>query len=324
MTGTTEVKKARVVYIKEHFLLLCKKDLVKALILDRLVYYFLESEKVYAHLEDEIRDGANHKLDMAARGWTKKSASFLADSLLVGESERTIQRKLEELYNLGYLDRKRQEGEAYWYRPHMAQIKKNLGLLGYDLDGNPVNNKGGTNEQSKPPDKDKESYQDKQRTEFAEIPSVSKAGDDPQTFVAKIKEGQNWAAQFECLDNAPPEVRDVSKLIAEKTGFEPNKGGKDANWIAAVTALWGAAGKNKTNLIEALEEGNKRRMDPQKPLTFGSPRSYVKYAQDVVARKKLKQAGHTPARIQVGQTNGTNHKPTKGEKIRIGIQSLAA
>lgn len=313
----TEAKKARIVYIKEHFLLLCKKDLVKALLLDRLVFYYQQNTEAHDLLEEEQGQGVKHTLDKSAKGWVKKSAAFLADSLLVGESDRTIQRKLDELFNLGYIQRKRDPGEAYWYQPNMSQIKKNLGNLGYDLEGNPV--RGGEEGTDIPPD---EHYsEERQKAEFARIPSAELKEATPEQK-QEIKENQHWAGQFPALDNAPIEIRDISKVISEKTGFEPKRQGKDKDWVASVMAVWGATGRNKEILLEALEEGNKRRMDTQRPLTFSGPRSYIAYAKDIAARRALRASGQTPARIRVGQTN--NGATTKREKIRFGMQSMAA
>lgn len=315
----SEIKKARVVYIKEHFLLLAKKDLVKALLLDRLVFYYQQNEQAYGLLEEEAKEGVKHQLDFTARGWVKKSASFLADSLLVGESDRTIQRKLDELFHLGYIDRKRNVGEAYWYRPNMKQVIENLKKLGYDLEGSPV--KGGADESN---ETQEETSHTNQRMEFAQIPSVpERTPEQTRAGEQKLKESQNWAAKYPCLDNAPPDVREVSKTIFEQTGFEPRKGEKDKDWISAVTALWGATGKDKGVLLEAIDEGNKKRFDVNKPLTFSGPRSYISYANDVISRRNLRKNGQTPARIKVGQTtNGTNHNPSRREKIKIGIQTL--
>jgi hypothetical protein len=243
----TEIKKARVVYIKEHFLLLCKKDLVKALLLDRLVFYFQQNTDAHAVLEEEQSQGVKHQLDPSAKGWVKKSAAFLADSLLVGESDRTIQRKLDELFNLGYISRKRDPGEAYWYKPNMLQITQNLKKLGYDLEGNPVRD---SLEITVTPFPDEHYSEERQKAEFHRIPAadIKEATSEKKQ---ELKDNQHWAAQYPALDNAPAEVRDLSKLISEKTGFEPKREGKDKDWIASVMAVWGATGRNKEVLLEA-------------------------------------------------------------------------
>lgn len=292
-------QKARIVVLHEHFMLLCGGDYIKALLLDRLVYYMQQHESLIDLLREEQAEGSlpqfAEKVNLdRLRGWIRRSASYLTDSLLIGESERTVARKLEELEKLNFVFRRSQKGKTNEYRPNLRYIEMELEKLGFRLDGNRVH---------------------KQVSELPEeVTQEEWWNDTPGNATGKElkelkrEEWQEWAGRYKILDHAPVEIQKASWIISTRTGFVPE--GKD--WLASVTQLWIASGKDEEVLSLALDEGQALRMNPDKKFTFSGPRAYVSYAKDIASRKRL---GTKENPIKVGQNKPNN------EVIRVGRRS---
>lgn len=286
--------KARTAYIKEHYLKVVEGDLVAALLLDRLVYYSQQNDAMFDLIKEEIELGNIPKFKYGhLKGWVKKSANYLADSLLIGETERTVQRKLEWLAQRNLILRQRaKSGTAYQYRPNFRNLESMLAVFGFKLDGNSI--------EEETPKTPATNHEQAQADAWESIPGASDG--KPPAKGLKAQEWHSWAAKQPTLDHAPDEVRRVSYLISTHTGFEPDADKK--NWIAAVTMLWQAAGKNEEVLVEALKVGQVARMNPDNGLTFSGPRSYMSYARDQASRKRVAQQPIQVESKTNGKTNG--------------------
>ena len=72
-------------------------------------------------------------------GWIHKTATELKDEIMCDDSRVTIQRKIDNLVNKGYLERRNNPNHAYdrtyQYRVNLLKIYDDLNALGYQLEG---------------------------------------------------------------------------------------------------------------------------------------------------------------------------------------------
>lgn len=296
--------KARVAFIKEHFMKLCEGDLVAALLLDRLLYYAQQNEQMFDLIQEEIDLGTIPKFEYRhLKGWVRKSAAYLADSLLIGETDRTVQRKLTWLADKDFIMRRRHSaGSSYEFRPNFRKVEEGLLKHGFDLEGNSiVPTDGGVEVLTKPPSPDPE-HEKSQQEAWNSIPGAPSASDASVPTLAP-KEWHSWAARHRTLDHAPEDIRKASWVVNRHTGFEPDN---KKDWLAGVMALWEAAGRNEEVLVQALEVGQKSRMNVENHFTFAGPRSYVSFARDARAKANLKLNGGNTLKVNVkgGSSNG--------------------
>lgn len=276
----------------EHYLLLCEGDHIKALLIDRLIFYSQQQEELIDLLREEQAEGVlpqfKEKVDLnKLKGWVRKSANALAESLLIGETDRTVSRKLDDLTKANLIFSKTEKGKTPSYRPNLLYIESKLKELGFRLDGSRV-----------------------QKEVVSPLPDDKLAGlwdlpAAPTKTLADLnpnEEWRTWTARNKYLDNAPEDIKRISWVIWKETGFEPDKA-----WIGQVTTIWNTAKQNEDLLKQALLEGEKGRRE--KGLVFKGPISYLNYVKNAVASK---QSPNTV--IRVGQ-NGNQHKD---EVIRIG------
>lgn len=280
----------------EHYYLLCNKDTIKALLLDRLIYYSQQKEALLDLLAEEQAEGELPqfakpvKLDNL-RGWVRKSAEWLAESLMVGCDGRTVQRRLDDLETDRFLFKRAEKGKTAQYRPNLRYIEHKLADLGFHLSGDKISALDLT---AVPMDQDTKTFWD-------EIPGVDQKQVEAKGGAKLDAEApwRVWANGNRFLIHAPEDICRISYIIFETTGFAP----VDKTWIAAVTQLWEAAGRNEAALRVALKKGQESRLSAG--LTFSGPRAFVSYAKDAAAL--------TNVRISV---NGTSKG--QGEVIRVG------
>ena len=115
-------------------------DALSALILNQLLYWSERVRDFDAFIEEEKRRGGDPNIELT-NGWIYKSASELGEELMMGVSDATIRRRLDDLVAAGYLDKR--ESPHKWdrtsqYRPNIYNIQRDLADQGYVLDGYPL------------------------------------------------------------------------------------------------------------------------------------------------------------------------------------------
>jgi hypothetical protein len=126
------------VVIKEEFVELTG-DVVAAVILSQMLYWSERCRDADAFLREE-RDRNGQDVELR-HGWIYKSAPDLAEEIMLGVSKATVQRRLAELVEAGYLDRRDSPNawdNTYQYRPNIYLIQQELHRIGYVLDGYPL------------------------------------------------------------------------------------------------------------------------------------------------------------------------------------------
>lgn len=297
--------KARVAFIKEHFMKLCEGDLVCALLLDRLLYYSQQNEIMFDLIQEEIDLGTIPKFEYRhLKGWVRKSAAYLAESLLIGETDRTVQRKLTWLADRDFIMRRRHgTGGAYEFRPNFRKVEEGLLKYNFDLEGNKLEEGESESFKQTPPTPSppNQEHEKSQQQDWESIPGATPP--DAPMPVLSPKEWHSWAAHHRTLDHAPEDIRKASWIVNKFTGFEPDN---KKDWLASMMALWQAAGQNEEVLKQALETGQKSRMNVENHFTFAGPRSYISFARDARAKANLKQNGGSVVKVNAkgGSQNG--------------------
>jgi hypothetical protein len=115
-------------------------DALSALILNQLLYWSERVRDFDAFIEEEKRRGGDPNIELT-NGWIYKSAAELGEEIMMGVSEATIRRRLDDLVAAGYLDKR--ESPHKWdrtsqYRPNIYNIQRDLADRGYVLDGYPL------------------------------------------------------------------------------------------------------------------------------------------------------------------------------------------
>jgi len=136
MMGMKTLKR---VVIKEELVALTG-DGLSALILNQLLYWSERVRDFDEFIEEEEQRGGDPNVE-PTRGWIYKTASELGEEIMLGVSGRTVQRRLDDLVEAGYIDRR--ESPHKWdrtlqYRPNIYAIQRGLARLGYVLDGYPL------------------------------------------------------------------------------------------------------------------------------------------------------------------------------------------
>lgn len=130
--------------IKEELVLLTG-DIISALVLNQFIYWSNKVKDFDKFLVEEatrqkLNDG--EEISNLRNGWIYKSAEEMTEELLGIASEKTIQRRMKELVEKGFLAA-RNNPENNWdrtiqYRVNILLIQKELQELGYALDGYPL------------------------------------------------------------------------------------------------------------------------------------------------------------------------------------------
>jgi len=137
----TEVKRQRIVVVRECIWELTGQDFYAAAVLGQMLYWSLRTKDIDGYLEEENQrmaqtgDKANVAL---TRGWVYKSAEELSEELMEICSRRTVGRRLDKLVEAGWLE-KRNNPNHQWdrtlqYRPNLKAIDQGLQEIGYSLE----------------------------------------------------------------------------------------------------------------------------------------------------------------------------------------------
>jgi hypothetical protein len=118
-------------------------DLTEAIILNQMIYWservkdfdkFIAQEK--EQMDNPNKNESEYKL---LNGWIHKSAAELKDEIMSADSQRTIARKMQNLVDKGFLQRRNNPkagyDRKYQYRVNLVAIKAALDKQGLPLDG---------------------------------------------------------------------------------------------------------------------------------------------------------------------------------------------
>lgn len=135
------VKPLKRVIIKEELVELTG-DYRPAIILNQFIYW---SERMYdtdKYIREEKERAIRHQMEVSideSTGWIYKTAEELNDELMVGMSLPTIRKYIKQLVASGYLMERRNPkykwDKTLQYRVDLYKIQKDLGALGYALEG---------------------------------------------------------------------------------------------------------------------------------------------------------------------------------------------
>lgn len=130
--------RARRVCIKEEFVEICQGDFLKALILDKMIDWIdtLALAKEYIEAENvRLREALKQTISFTQDGWIYKTEAGLKKELMLNISERTIKRAIDELVELGFLEKRtnpeRPYERALQYRPNFPFIVRKLEEAGW-------------------------------------------------------------------------------------------------------------------------------------------------------------------------------------------------
>ena len=131
--------KLKRVVIKEELIALLG-DALSALILNQILYWSERVRGFDAFIDEERSRGGDPNVELT-NGWIYKSSAELGEEIMMGTSDSTIRRRLDDLVEAGYIDRR--ESPHKWdrtlqYRPNIYKIQHDLAGLGYVLDGYPI------------------------------------------------------------------------------------------------------------------------------------------------------------------------------------------
>lgn len=137
----TDVKRQRVVVVRECIWELTGQDFYAAAVLGQMLYWSLRTKDIDGYLEEEsqrmAQTGAEANVALT-KGWVYKSAEELSEELLEICSRRTVSRRLDKLVEAGWLE-KRHNPNHQWdrtlqYRPNLKAIDQGLQEIGYSLE----------------------------------------------------------------------------------------------------------------------------------------------------------------------------------------------
>ncbi len=146
-------RKLKRVVIKEELVALTE-DAISALILNQFLYWSERVRDFDRFIDEERRRGADPNIEPTS-GWIYKSIADLGEEIMLNASEATIRRRIDDLVEAGYLEKR--ESPQKWdrtlqYRPHIYNIQQALFEIGYVLDGYPLQFEFETPDDSTPPD----------------------------------------------------------------------------------------------------------------------------------------------------------------------------
>lgn len=139
-------QKLKRVVIKEEMVAVTG-NAINALILNQMVYWTEILNKADQETQKEIEQykkiGMDHKVEkleaQLRNGWFWKSAKELSDELMDISSRATIDRKLRELVDAGFLETKKNEENKFdkknHYKVNIDFLRRELKKLGYALEG---------------------------------------------------------------------------------------------------------------------------------------------------------------------------------------------
>lgn len=117
-------------------------DFRPALILNQFIYWTERMFDTDKYIKEERERASKYEEDVnidECNGWIYKKASDLNDELMVGMSNPTIGKYITQLVEAGYLTQRRNPkykwDKTLQYRVDMYKVQKDLGKLGYALEG---------------------------------------------------------------------------------------------------------------------------------------------------------------------------------------------
>jgi len=133
----TQPRKLRVAVIREELVALTG-SLQSAVCLGQMLYWAERTKDTDAYIQEER--ARNDSVDIEpTHGWIYKTAKELNTETMLGASESTIGRRLKELVDAGWLQRRRNPlykwDKTWQYRPDLSKITTALAALGYTLNG---------------------------------------------------------------------------------------------------------------------------------------------------------------------------------------------
>jgi len=138
-------KKLKRVVIKEELVALTG-DIYKAIILNQFIYWSERIADVDKFIEEEskrllVEKGIESTIEKQ-HGWIYKKAEELSRETMLGLAPSNIRKHIQALVDNGWLDQRRNPkykwDKTYQYRPNIVKIQKDLHLLGYSLEGYPL------------------------------------------------------------------------------------------------------------------------------------------------------------------------------------------
>lgn len=131
------MEKLKRAVIKEEYIAITG-DMTEAVILNQFIYWSERVRDFDKFVSEEnnratkfLRHDEQIEIDLNC-GWIYKKAAELKDEIMCSNSEKTISRKMNNLVEKGFLD-KRKWDRTYQYRVNLINIKKALNSKGYEL-----------------------------------------------------------------------------------------------------------------------------------------------------------------------------------------------
>ncbi|WFD08739.1 DnaD domain-containing protein [Tepidibacter hydrothermalis] len=133
--------KLRKVVIKEEYIAITG-EMLEAILLNQMIYWSEKVQDFDKFISEENERVQKYKekresIQELNNGWIYKKASELKEELMDIASEKTISRKLDNLVEKGYLDRRRNPkykyDRTYQYRVNFINLVKDLFEKGYTL-----------------------------------------------------------------------------------------------------------------------------------------------------------------------------------------------
>ena len=142
MQEEKNIRRLRRAMIKEEYIAITG-DLTEAVILNQMIYWSERVSDFDKFIQEEKKRceaaGENVKDVPLLNGWIHKSAAEMKDEIMSPESVKTISRKLNNLVEKGFLERRNNPqsfyDHKYQYRVNLIKIVEALNSKGYSLDG---------------------------------------------------------------------------------------------------------------------------------------------------------------------------------------------
>jgi hypothetical protein len=111
-------------------------DMLAAVILRQFLYWLPRRHDVDKYVKEEQKRGGAKEVELTG-GWIYKSAKELKAEIMASQSEDTIRRRIDELVENGWLERRRNPkygwDRTFQYRPDLRAIENDLNERGYTL-----------------------------------------------------------------------------------------------------------------------------------------------------------------------------------------------
>lgn len=108
---------------------------LSAIILNRFLEISLDYHDIDSFLDSEHAERAGIAVERRIEGWVRYTSREIADDIMSSKSRKTIDRRINNLVEAGWLAREQEESSdrAYRYRPNILGIELELLSNGYSL-----------------------------------------------------------------------------------------------------------------------------------------------------------------------------------------------